>query len=117
MRVRERKGRVEGEELVCVYVTAPTLEVARAIAIAALDAKAAACANILQGESLYDWEGRRVQENEHVLFLKTTREAVSRLMEIVRANHPAEVPCIEVIPILDAHGPYAKWVAAAVRWP
>lgn len=105
---------VDGTALVTVYVTAPNLIVARKIALAALDAKAAACANILPCESIYDWEGRRVQENEYILYLKTTRAAASRLMEVVRANHPYEVPCIEVIPILEAHEPYARWISESV---
>lgn len=103
-----------GGGLVTVYVTAPTRESARAIALAALDAKAAACANIVACESIFDWEGQREQVGEFVLFLKTTREAAPRLVEIVRGVHPYDVPCIEVLAVLDAHGPYAAWIKDSV---
>lgn len=105
----------EGTELVTVYVTAPNLIVARKIALAALDAKLAACANLFPVESLYDWEGARQQENEIAMLLKTTREAAPRLMDLVKREHPYEVPCIEVIGVEAAAEAYASWVGSSVR--
>lgn len=99
-------------DVVSVYVTCPDVESARRIARVAIESRAAACANLVQSQSLYAWEGRLVDEPEVVMFLKTRKDAVPRLMDLVRRLHPHEVPCIVVLPIEDAYMPYRAWVAA-----
>lgn len=93
-----------------VYVTAPGMDVARRIAQHVVNAKLAACANLLPIHSIYRWEGALQEEAEVALFLKTRRELLPRLEEAVRTLHPHEVPCIVAFDLVGGHAPYFAWV-------
>lgn len=104
------------EPCVVAHVTAPNMEVARAIARTALEAKVAACANILpQIESHYWWQGKLEQSAEALIIFKTTAEKTIALQETVLANHPYQTP--EFITFHIDHGApaYMQWIAASVR--
>ncbi|MGQ0797149.1 MAG: divalent-cation tolerance protein CutA, partial [Methanobacteriota archaeon] len=55
------------------YVTVPDRETARQIARTVLTERLAACANLLDAESLYRWEGRIDEAHETVVVFKTRR--------------------------------------------
>lgn len=86
---------------------------AERIARAVLDARAAACVNIVPGvRSLYWWEGAVCDEPESTLLIKTAAERVDALREALRAAHPYAVPEIVVLDV-DAEaslGAYVDWV-------
>ena len=77
------------------YITTPDPETAQAIAKACVEARLAACANILpQMQSVYRWEGNIEMDNESVLILKTRTELFGALQQKVAALHPYDVPAI-----------------------
>jgi periplasmic divalent cation tolerance protein len=98
-----------------VYMTFPSREAALAVARHLIEARLAACANLIPGvTSLYRWEGSIAQDAEVVLIAKTVEERMAALKAAVLARHPTKLPCIVALP-LDAersHAPFLAWIAA-----
>lgn len=86
---------------------------AEAVARAALEARAAACVNLVPGiRSLYHWEGKLCDDAETTLILKTSAERVEALRAVLVEAHPYDVPEVVVLDVNDdaSHGPYVDWV-------
>ncbi|OGQ80842.1 MAG: dihydroorotate dehydrogenase [Deltaproteobacteria bacterium RIFOXYA12_FULL_58_15] len=95
-----------------VYVTASTLEEAREIAKAAVEAKLAACANILGGiESSYWWNGELHRDQETALILKTKTSLVPQLTQKVREVHSYDCPCVVALPIGGGNPDFLQWIS------
>lgn len=99
-------------EFVIVYITCPDNDTAIRLANGAVEAKLAACANILPGMiSVYEWENSLQTDQESVLLLKTRQPLTEELTEWISSRHPYSVPCILQLPINDGNEPYLKWLA------
>ncbi len=99
------------DTVVVVYSTAPDAEVARRIARALVERRAAACVQVIPGlHSTYRWEGRLEEADELLLLVKTTRGRLADLELALRELHPYEVP--ECVAVEAAHvaEPYRAWV-------
>src|SRR3546814_4955210 len=74
---------------------------AQAIGRAMVEARLAACANVLPGMvPIFRWEGRVQTGSESVVILKTTAERAAALVEAVEAMHSYDCPCAVVLPIV-----------------
>ncbi|WP_338728853.1 divalent-cation tolerance protein CutA [Haladaptatus sp. DJG-WS-42] len=96
-----------------VYITAPP-EAADTIAHALVEARLAACVNLLPCRSVYRWNDAVHEDDEVALLAKTTDAQYDALVSRVGELHPYDVPCIERFDetaILDA---YAQWRDDAV---
>ena len=94
-----------------VYITAPDKAAARDIGRALVDARLAACANILDGmTSIYRWQGKIQEDNEAVLIAKTRADLVPALTEKVRALHRYECPCIVALPVVGGSQAFLDWI-------
>ncbi|MCW5555935.1 MAG: divalent-cation tolerance protein CutA [Verrucomicrobiae bacterium] len=99
-----------------VLVTAPDLKTARRLAAAALEAKLIACANLVpRVESHYWWQGKLERGNEILLILKTTRNCLAKLEQLVLRQHPYDTPEFVVLPIGQGTARYLAWLAASCR--
>ncbi len=95
-----------------VYVTAGDAAEARRIGRAAVEARLAACANVIAGmRSIYWWQGRLEETEEAVLILKTTEERLEALVARVKELHSYDCPCIEALAVMGGHRPFLEWVA------
>ena len=109
-------GRRAVKEFVVVLVTAPDLKVARKLAKACLESRAAACVNIIPRlESHYWWQGKVERANELLLLIKTTTAHLNALEKCVLANHPYDTPEFVVLPITAGNRKYLDWISASVR--
>jgi periplasmic divalent cation tolerance protein len=98
-----------------VYMTAGSRDEARRIGRSLIDARLAACVNIVDGmNSIYRWEGAIEEAEEVVLIAKTTDGRLPALIEHVRAAHSYECPCIVSLPVENGHQPFLDWVAKEV---
>ncbi|WP_029005125.1 divalent-cation tolerance protein CutA [Azorhizobium doebereinerae] len=96
-----------------VYATYPSLALAEAAGRRAVEARLAACANILPSMvSIYRWEGAVERAEEVVLLLKTTQALAPRVVEAVRAGHPYEMPAVLVLPVEGGNPAFLEWIAA-----
>ena len=99
-----------------VYITVGTPEEAHRIAAALVEARIAACANLIEGmKSVYRWEGEICKDEETILIAKTTTDQVDRLKAVVCSLHSYECPCIVCLPVSGGHDPFLQWVAAEVE--
>lgn len=98
-----------------ILCTFPDVDQAREIGRALVEARLAACVNLIPGvESIYHWQGA-VETNAEVLAVfKTTASAFpafeSRLCEL----HPYEVPEIIALRPEQVAETYARWVSESV---
>src|ERR1041385_3374374 len=99
-------------EYVLVLTTLPADADAAAFAEALVEARLAACVNLLPPmESVYRWQGSVERETERQVIVKTTLPRVDALWQRVRELHPYEVPEFVVIPIVDGNQAYLQWIA------
>ncbi|MDW7981073.1 MAG: divalent-cation tolerance protein CutA [Verrucomicrobiales bacterium] len=107
------------KDAIClVLVTVPGLKVARSIARAVLEARLAACVNIVpRVESHYWWQGKIESGTELLMILKTTTPKLPQLERIVLANHPYETPEFIAVRINRANKAYSDWLLESVAAP
>ena len=94
-----------------VLVTAPDMDLARRLAKAALEAKLAACANIIPTvESHYWWEGKLESSAEVLLIFKTRQGLLPKLERAVREIHPYDTPEFVALPLTAGSRKYLAWI-------
>jgi periplasmic divalent cation tolerance protein len=99
-----------------VMVTAPSLEVGRALARAALEARLAACVNLVPNlESHYWWDGQLEHSAEVLLVLKTTRARLAALEKLILSNHSYDTAEFLVLPVQAGSQRYLEWLARSVE--
>lgn len=105
----------ETEEAVVVLTTVGADFDARTLARALVEARVAACVNIIPAvQSVYRWENAVAEDGEQLLLIKTTATRLEELREALFARHPYEVPELVVLRIDEMSGPYSAWLTASV---
>jgi periplasmic divalent cation tolerance protein len=95
-----------------VLVTAPDLKTARQLARAALQARLAACANLLpKVESHYWWHGKIERGAEVLLVFKTTSARLAALEKLISSLHPYDTPEFVTLPLAGGNRRYLVWLA------
>ena len=98
-----------------VYITAGSLDEARAIGQALVTGHLAACVNIIDNmRSLYIWQGQMQEDQEVILIAKTTRARVAELITRVKSMHSYDCPCIVSLPVQTGSSAFLDWIAATV---
>ncbi|MGC1305285.1 MAG: divalent-cation tolerance protein CutA [Caulobacteraceae bacterium] len=107
------------EDVTMLYTTWPDAETAHAAAEAAVDARLAACVNILAPmTSVYRWDGRLETASEVPVLFKTTTARAEELRALLLARHPYDLPAMIALPAgPQSHQPYLDWVAAETSDP
>ena len=102
-------------EIIVVLCTFPSLELARQIGTALVEAQLAACVNLCpSGESIYRWEGKIESAQEVLAIFKTTAAIYPQLEDRLKKLHPYDVPEIIALTADQALPAYAKWVQESV---
>lgn len=97
--------------IVSVYVLFADQNEAARIGQSAIEAKLAACVNILGTvQSIYQWQGAIENAQECAAFFKTSPIKVDALVAHIAHAHSYETPAIMVLPISAALTSYAQWV-------
>ena len=105
------------DEAMILYTTWPDAETAQAAGQAAVEAKLAACANVLAPmTSIYRWQGVMAQASETPMLLKTTAGAAERLKEMILARHPYEAPCVLALRVEAAGSSpaFIQWIGEEI---
>ena len=83
---------------------------ARALAHALVEARVAACVNIVPAiHSVYRWEGKVAGDDEQLLLIKTTADRLDALREELFKRHPYAVPEFVVVQI-ETSDEYGAWL-------
>lgn len=99
---------------VLALTTVGNSEDAREIARQLVKRHLAACVNIVPSiHSIYWWEEKVSEDAEHLLLIKTTRERLSELRDLLLSIHPYDVPEFVVVAIDDIAPSYRDWLVAA----
>ncbi len=98
--------------LVQLFTTVETRDQALALARAAVDAKVAACVQIIGPiTSVYRWEGRIEEAQEFLLLMKTPQDALASLMDFVRSRHPYDTPELTAVESTGVDERYLAWAS------
>ena len=102
----------EAEEIIMVYITAPSEEEALKIGDILVEERLAACVNVIPGiKSIYRWEGKIVHDSESVMILKTMKSNFQKISSRVKELHSYTCPCILSYPSDNGYQEYTKWVS------
>jgi periplasmic divalent cation tolerance protein len=99
-----------------IYVTAGSEDEAARLGRSLVEARLAACANVLGPvRSFYWWEGSVQESAEAVLILKTRQDLVDALIAKVRAEHSYDCPCVVALPIEAGNPEFLAWIDAETQ--
>ena len=75
-----------------------------------VDAGLAACGQLSEINSVYNFEGKRFNEREILLTLKTRAELFLECERFIKKHHPYKVPQIVATEILAGSAEYLAWI-------
>jgi periplasmic divalent cation tolerance protein len=96
---------------ILVLTNCGTADEARRIARALVDARLAACVNILPAvQSIYHWQGAVEEAAEWTVLIKSRRPLFEKLRQKLRQIHSYQVPEVIAVPIVDGDADYLEWI-------
>ena len=99
-------------EPLLILTNLPDVASAEKLARVLVERRAAACVNVLPAcRSIYRWQGAVEMAEEIPLLIKTTAANYPLIEEIVRAQHPYDVPELIATPITHGLPAYLDWLA------
>lgn len=103
---------------IVVLVTASSQEEAGRIGHAVVEARLAACANMIPAiRSLFWWEGKVADEQEVLIILKSREDLFEELATTVKKLHSYRVPEVIAFPIVQGAKEYLAWIQNSTRKP
>ena len=101
--------------MIIVLTTTPSAEDGENLARKILEARLAACVQVLPPmKSFYFWEGAVQADSEHLLLIKTLAENYKKLEAFIKSNHSYEVPEIAAIKAEAVSDDYFRWLKETV---
>ena len=96
-----------------ILTTCPDEACASTIALALVEARLAACVNVLpRVQSVYRWQGAVESASEVLLLIKSTAERYPALAARLRELHPYAVPEIIALPVSEGLPAYLQWIVS-----
>ena len=106
---------MEPADILAVQTTVETREQAQQMVRAAVEARLAACGQIIGPiASTYWWQGAVEDAEEWLCVFKTTGEAYPGLERAIRQRHTYDVAEIVALPIIEGSADYLAWCAREV---
>jgi periplasmic divalent cation tolerance protein len=103
----------ESSSVLVVMTNAPDRQTAETIARALIEARVAACVNVMSPcTSIYRWQGAIEFADEVPVFVKTTAARYAEVEALIRRLHPYELPEILAVPAGRGLPGYLDWVRA-----
>ena len=99
------------DEYCVVLCTVPDPGTGERLAGSLVEARVAACVNILPGlTSVFRWQGETQKDAEALLIIKTRRDRFEALCKVLQEQHPYELPEIIAVPLSDGLPAYLRWI-------
>lgn len=96
---------------IAVFITTSNEDEAVKIARALVEARLAACVNIIKEiRSIYHWQGKIEDDREVLMIAKSQRKHFVAISKKVKEMHSYEVPEVIALPIVDGAEDYLKWL-------
>ena len=99
-------------DTIAVFTTIDSREQAEAIATSLVERRLAACVQISEITSVYDWQGAIENDREFRVMAKTLAERYAEVEAAIRELHSYDLPAVYAVPISRVFAPYAEWVKA-----
>jgi len=97
--------------MLVVLTTTPNMEEAEALARKIVEARLAACVQVLPPmKSFYFWENEIQVDSEHLLLIKTLPEKFDELKDFIEAHHSYSVPEIVALSAEKVSESYLGWM-------
>jgi len=109
---------MEKDKPILVYATFPSRAEAERIGGQLVDDGLAGCVNILPGMvAIYIWQGKRQQDEECAMLIKSRASLAERIISRVRSLHPYENPALVVLDVAGGAPPFLEWILAQTGLP
>ncbi len=96
---------------IVVLTTVADTEEAEVLARKIVEAKLAACVQVLPpGKSFYFWENQIKADSEHLLLIKTLAAKFDELERFIKTNHSYDVPEIVALVSERVSESYLGWI-------
>lgn len=103
-------------DAVCMVMTALDSEAAaEALALQLVEARLAACVQVMPVKSFYVWQGESRRETEYLLLVKTRAALYAQVETFILAHHPYDTPEILRLPVVAGSSAYLQWLAASTQ--
>ncbi len=100
----------------CTAITTAPPDEAPRLAACIVEARLAACVQVIPGVSSYFWwQGGAQNESESVLLCKTTDAAREELTALIQREHSYDVPELVFLPIDGGLESYLSWIGEEVQ--
>jgi periplasmic divalent cation tolerance protein len=101
---------------IVVFSTCGSKEEAERLARQLLEARLAACVNvIMQIRSFYWWKGKIEDSGEWLLVIKTSRALFERVRSVLESAHSYELPEVLALPVVDGSPNYLAWLDGELK--
>jgi periplasmic divalent cation tolerance protein len=81
-----------------------------------LEARLAACVNVVsQTRSFYWWKGRVEESGEWMLVIKTSRDLFDQLRVVLESAHSYELPEVLALPVIAGSPNYLTWLEGELQ--
>lgn len=102
--------------MIIVFTTLPNNEEAETLARKIIEAKLAACVQVLPPiKSFYFWENDVRSDSEYLLLIKTLPIKFNELENFIKSNHSYDVPEIISIKTDNVSDNYFKWLKSCIN--
>ncbi|HKD09715.1 MAG TPA: divalent-cation tolerance protein CutA [Bryobacteraceae bacterium] len=103
---------------ILVFSTCESKEEAERLAKALLEARLAACVNVItQIRSFYWWQEKIESADESMMVIKTSSDLFDQVRELIQEKHSYDVPEIIAIPITAGSPAYLNWLGGELAEP
>ncbi len=101
-----------------LYITASGMDEAKTVARSLVEARLAACANVIGAvESFYWWQGKLETAREVVIIAKTRGDLVEACVAKVREVHSYDLPCVVAMAITGGNPEFLDWITDETAEP
>jgi periplasmic divalent cation tolerance protein len=98
------------------YITCKNTKEAKTIAATLLDKKLIACGNIIPKiDSIFKWKNKVVKSSESILFVKTNKSKIKKIISAVCKIHSYEDPCIIFLDLQNGNKNFMNWINQCLK--
>ena len=80
-----------------------------------VEARLAACVQVMPVKSFYVWQGESRKEAEYLLLIKTRAALYAQVEAFIITYHPYETPEILQLPVTAGSNAYLQWLGASTQ--
>ena len=101
--------------MVFIYTTFKSAEEAKRMGRTIIERHLASCVNIDPVETIYEWKGQIVEDNEVALVVKTNESKVQDIEDIILESHLHDMPFVGVFDLRRINRNYKEWMSTVIR--